>query len=84
MYPLASRLKAGAERKGRQDAVHTITEEDRTHHINAAVEALRARMTKRFIDLDEAFAQLGRDLAWQTEQASWALRRARRQLQGAR
>lgn len=64
--------------------MHTITEDDNTRRINAAVEALRARMTRRFIDVDEAFAQLGKDLAWQTDQASWALRRARRQLRRAR
>lgn len=60
--------------------MHTLTEEDRILHINAAIEALKARMDRRFVDVDEAFAQLGKELRWQTEQASWALRRARRQL----
>ena len=41
-------------------------------------------MTRRFIDVDETFAQLASELHWQTEQAAWGLRRARRQLRAAR
>ena len=63
--------------------MHNLSESERAQHITAAVEALKARMT-RFIDVDEAFAQLASELRWQTEQASWGLRRARRQLRAAR
>ena len=59
--------------------MHNLSESERAQHITAAVEALKARMTRRFIDVDEAF-----ELHWQTEQASWGLRRARRQLRAAR
>lgn len=64
--------------------MHTLSDSERTQRINEAVEALKARMTRRFIDVDEAFAQLAAELRWQTEQASWGLRRARRQLRAAR
>ncbi|MGO2516144.1 MAG: hypothetical protein ACTH8X_08480 [Corynebacterium variabile] len=60
--------------------MHNLSESERAQHITAAVEALKAQMTRRFIDVDEAFAQLASELHWQTEQASWGLRRARRQL----
>ena len=60
--------------------MHNLSESERAQHITAAVEALKARMTRRFIDVDEAFAQLASELHWQTEQSSWGLRRARRQL----
>ena len=64
--------------------MHTLSDHDRQQHIAAAVEALKARMTRRFIDVDETFAQLASELHWQTEQAAWGLRRARRQLRAAR
>lgn len=64
--------------------MHTLSDYDRQQRINDAVDALRARMTRRFIDVDEAFAQLASELHWQTEQAAWGLRRARRQLRAAR
>jgi len=63
--------------------MHTLSDRDRQQRITEGIEALTARMT-RFVDIDEAFAQLASELRWQTEQASWGLRRARRQLRAAR
>lgn len=63
--------------------MHTLSDRDRQQRITEGIEALTARMT-RFVDIDEAFAQLASELHWQTEQASWGLRRARRQLRAAR
>ena len=51
--------------------MHTLSDHDRQQHIAAAVEAPKARMTRRFIDVDETFAQLASELHWQTEQAAW-------------
>ncbi|AGP31881.1 hypothetical protein [Corynebacterium terpenotabidum] len=60
--------------------MNTLSHDEQMQRINEGVEALRARMTRRFIDVDEAFAQLAAELHWQTDQAAWGLRRARRQL----
>ncbi|AWT25106.1 hypothetical protein Csp1_02800 [Corynebacterium provencense] len=62
----------------------TLSEHDRQQHLTAAVEALESRMTGRFIDVDEAFAQLSPEPQWQTDQAASLLRRAHRRLRTTR
>lgn len=49
-----------------------------TPGVALAVEELQARMTRRFIDIDEAFAQLSSEHRWQDARAARQLRRARR------
>ena len=61
-----------------------LSEHNRQQHISLAIEALEARMTRRFIDVDEAFAQLASEVQWQTDQAALGLRRARHQLRTSR